>query len=273
MPAHIGSDHFMRLSLQILGLVFVAIHITSCGGPRVVKERNIVYGDAGGEKLLLDVFYLKSKAAPRRPALIWVHGGGWTAGSKEAFAKSARAFALQGYVCFSINYRLAAKGRNCWPTPLDDVQRAVRWVRANAERYGIDPKRIGAIGHSAGGHLVTCLGTRETRDNSDALLSPYSSRVTCVVDMSGPVDLVNQETPAVNGVIRNLLGGTNAERPEAKRDASPLYNVDPHSAPFLIIHGRLDKLVHPHQAESLDTALHAAGIESRIWPSLQTITV
>ena len=240
------------------------MNITSCGIPRVAKERNIVYGDIGGEKLLLDVFRLKSKAATRRPAVIWVHGGGWSAGNKEGFAASARALAQQGYVCFSINYRLVANGHNCWPAQLDDVQRAVRWVRANAERYGIDPKRIGAIGHSAGGHLVTCLGTRETRDNSDASLAQYSSRVACVVDMSGPVDLINLENPSVDQVVHNLLGGTTAERPEAARDASPLYNVDSKSAPFLILHGQLDELVHPHQGERLDAALRAAGIESRL---------
>ncbi len=263
--AYLASpDRFMKAILQLLGLGFVIMMVTSCGMPRVTKERNITYGEVGGEKLLLDAFYPQPKKPALRPAVIWVHGGGWSAGNKDAFAKGARALAQQGYVCFSINYRLVSNGRNCWPAQLDDVQRAVRWVRANAERFGIDPKRIGAIGHSAGGHLVTCLGTRETRDNSDAALAPYSSRVACVVDMSGPVDLVNQENPSVNQVVYNLLGGTTAGRPEAARDASPLYYVDAKSAPFLILHGQLDELVHPHQAERLDAALRAAGIESRL---------
>ena len=254
----------MKTILQLLGLGFIVILFAGCGAPRVVKERNISYGDIGGEKLLLDAFYLHTKAPTLRPAVIWVHGGGWSAGNKDAFAVGARALAQQGYICFSINYRLAKNGRNCWPAQLDDVQRAVRWVRANAGKYNVDPQRIGAIGHSAGGHLVTCLSTRETRDNSDAALAPYSSRVNCVVDMSGPVDLVNWENSVGGDIVRNLLGGTLAERPEAARDASPLNFVDAQSAPFLIIHGQLDGIVPPHQAERLDAALRAAGIESRL---------
>jgi len=254
----------MKTFLQVFALGFIVLYLTGCGAPRVVKERNTCYGVAGGEKLLLDAFYLRPKAPTLRPALIWVHGGGWGAGDKDAFAIAARALAQQGYVGFSINYRLTANGSNCWPAQLDDVQRAVRWVRAHAERYGIDPQRIGAIGHSAGGQLVTCLGTRETRDNSDAALAWYSSRVACVVDMSGPVDFVNWENPQIEGAIRNLLGGPVAARPAAARDASPLYNVDAQSAPFLILQGQRDELVHYHQAERLDAALRAAGVESRL---------
>lgn len=254
----------MKTILKILGLLSVIMLVTSCGTPKVVAKRDVTYGDVGGEKLLLDVYYPQSNAPTLRPALIWVHGGGWTEGSKEAFADGARALAELGYVCFSINYRLAAKDHNRWPAQLDDVQRAVRWVRAHAADYGIDPQLLGALGHSAGGHLVACLGTRETRDNSDALLAPYSSRVTCVVDMSGPVDLINRENALGDGVVRNLLGGTPAERPEAARDASPLFHVDAKSAPFLILHGQLDELVHPHQAERLAAALRAAGVEAKL---------
>ena len=254
----------MKSLLQIFAIFFIVILFAACKAPKVTTERDVIYGEAGGEKLLLDAFYLQPKKPTLQPAVIWVHGGGWSAGNKDAFAKSARAFAQLGYVCFSINYRLAMDGRNCWPAQLDDVQRAVRWVRANAERFGIDPKRIGAIGHSAGGHLVTCLGTRETRDNTDASLARYSSRVACAVDMSGPVDLENLENPSVDQVVHNLLGGTSAERPETTKDASPLNNVDSKSSPFLILHGQLDELVHPHQAERLDAALRAAGVESRL---------
>jgi acetyl esterase/lipase len=254
----------MKTILQSLALFFIALGFAVCEAQEVVAERDVSYGDVGGEKLLLDVFRPASPAAALRPAVILVHGGGWSAGSKEAFTDAAKGLAQNGCVAFSINYRLASNGRNCWPAQLDDAQRAARWVRANAEKYGIDPKRIGAIGHSAGGHLVVCLGTRETRDNSDASLAPYSSRVTCVVDMSGPVDLVNRENSQGDGIVRNLLGGTPADRPEAARDASPLYSVDAKSAPFLIIHGRLDELVHPHQAERLDAALRTAGVESKL---------
>jgi dienelactone hydrolase len=88
-------------------------------------------------------------------------------------------------VVFNINYRLAFGRENTWPAQLDDVQRAVRWVRKNAVQYGVDPARIGAMGASAGGHLVCMLGLVETRDNSDPALAGFSSRVKCVVDIFG----------------------------------------------------------------------------------------
>lgn len=250
--------------LRILCICFFSLAFASCQEKEAGVERDVIFGEVEGKKLLLDIFAPTSPASKLRPAVIWVHGGGWSDGSKSNLAEGAKALSQQGYVCFSINYRLVSKEQNRWPAQLDDVQRAVRWVRANAERYQVDSKRIGAIGHSAGGHLVTCLGTRDTRDNSDVALSTYSSRIVCAVNMSGPVDLVNFDSPIGNGVIRNLLGGTPAELPELAKDASPIYNVDAKSSPFLIIHGRMDDLVPPNQVERLDEALRAAGVESQL---------
>ena len=150
------------------------------------------------------------------------------------------------------------------------MQRAVRWVRANAGKYGVDPQRIGALGASAGGHLVAYLGTTETRDNSDAALASYSSRVACVVDMFGPTDLTDDFAPKVkdgaqvNALIRKFLGVPPAELPAAEKDASPLFLVNAKSAPFLIFHGKLDGLVPPDQSERLHAALRNAAIESKL---------
>jgi acetyl esterase/lipase len=196
--------------------------------------------------------------------VILIHGGGWSSGSKEDFSDAGKILAEQGYVAFSINYRLATVDRNHWPAQLDDAQRSMRWIRAHAKEYGIDPQHIGVLGHSAGGHLAICLGTRDTRDNSDALLASYSSRATCVIDMSGPADLVLRENSLGDGIVYSLLGGTTAQLPTLARDASPLYNVDAKSSPVLIFHGRLDELVPPQQAERLDAALRKAGVESKL---------
>ncbi|MDD5198863.1 MAG: alpha/beta hydrolase [Terrimicrobiaceae bacterium] len=202
--------------------------------------------------------------------MILVHGGGWSGGDKRDFHDVAAGLARQGYVTFSINYRLATETANRWPAQLDDAQRAVRWVRANTSRYGVDPQRLGAIGGSAGGHLVTCLGTSDTRDNTDAPLAAYSSRVACVVDLFGPTDLTEDLVPkvrngaAANDIVRRLLGGTAADLPAVARDASPLFRVDATSAPFLIFHGRSDDLVPLDNAERLDAALRKAGVESRL---------
>jgi acetyl esterase/lipase len=238
------------------------------------NERDVTYGEADGQKLLLDV-YLPEKpgaaavnSAPR-PAVLFVHGGGWRGGNKRDFGALAAGVAKQGYVCFSVDYRLVASNRNLWPAAWDDVQRAVRWVRANAARYHVDPQRIAAVGASAGGHLVALLGTTDTRDNSDPRLASYSSRVDCVVDMFGPVDFTAAMKPKAPGIdvpalVSQLMGKSLQEAPQLYREASPLFHVDRKSAPFLILHGTADPWVPVEQSERFDAALRSAGIESTL---------
>lgn len=235
-------------------------------------QRDVVYGEAGGQKLLLDVY--GADPAMVRPAVIFVHGGSWRSGSKSDLGFAAAALARQGYVGFSINYRLLRNGRNRFPAQIDDVQRAVRWVRAHAKDYGVDPEKIGALGASAGGHLVALLGTTETRDNSDAELAGFSSRVQCVVDLYGPTDFTtalepeNQrkmaEDPSPGAQIVQEFLGALPGAAENYRAASPLTHIDKKTAPFLIFHGGKDALVPLEQSQRMDAALRAAGIESKL---------
>ena len=129
------------------------------------EERGVVYGTVEDEPLLLDVFRPPARATAQ-PAVVLVHGGGMWTGSRADMADPARQLAQAGYIAFAVDYRLVdvASGRHPWPAQLDDVQHAVRWVRANAARYGVDPERVGAYGWSAGGQLAALLGTRDTRD-------------------------------------------------------------------------------------------------------------
>ncbi len=185
----------------------------------------------------------------------------WT-GSRADMEHPAQQLARAGYVAFSVDYRLinAAAGCHRWPAPLDDVQRAVRWVRAHAVAFGIDPMRVGAYGWSAGGQLAALLGTRDTRD-ATARLASYPSRVACVVDLAGDVDLsAYTQPPALHEVVA-LLGGTPQEVPERYRDASPLSSIDGRTAPFLVVHGAQDDVVPIEQSPRLVTALRAAGVE------------
>ena len=252
----------MKLILPFLSLAVLTL-CTSCQPRTVIAERDVVYGTSNGQTLRLDVYRPATPAAAPRPAVVFVHGGGWGAGDKREFTDGARGLAQQGCVAFSVNYRLARAGRSPWPAQLDDVQRAVRWIRANAQKYGADPRRVGAVGFSAGGHLVACLAARETRDNSDPALAAFSSRVTCAVDMSGPVDLVASDNPQADGIIANLLGGRNADLPGLARDASPILFVDAQTAPVFIVHGRKDELVAVRHAEQFEAALRRAGVETR----------
>lgn len=242
-----------------------------CRAQESSPELNVCYGKADDRELVLDVFRPPQTAnAALHPAIILIHGGGWTGGDKKDMQDLGKGAARLGFVAFSINYRLSTETGNHWPAQLDDAQRAVRWVRANSAKYAVDPARIGALGSSAGGHLVTFLGTSDTRDNSDPALADFSSRVSCVVDMAGPTDLTDNFAPKVklgaysNDLVRRLLGGKPADLGQVAHDASPLFRVDGKAAPFLIFQGKLDELVPPDQAERLDSALHAAGVESKL---------
>jgi acetyl esterase/lipase len=231
-------------------------------------DRDVVYGEAGGEQLKLDV-YRKANQNAVLPAIIAVHSGGWISGDKKEFADICRGLADAGFVAFSVNYRLVKENTNKWPAQLDDVQRAVRWIRANAAKYKIDPNRIGAVGASAGGHLVAHLGTRETRDNTDAALAQYSSRVTCVIDLFGPTDLTltpeaANVSPIAVALVQGLIGKTPEEAPEAYKDASPIAFVDKKTVPMLIYHGTVDPLVPLDQSERLYKRLKEEGIEVQI---------
>lgn len=227
-------------------------------------ETGIVYGDIAGERLLLDLYFPQPRDLPS-PCVVAIHGGGMWTGSRADMAGSARGLARAGYVVACIDYRLvdAATGRHRWPAQLDDAQRAVRWVRAHADRIGVDPARVAAFGWSAGGQLAALLGTRDTRDGLDAPLASFSSRVECVVDLAGDVDLAaHTEPPELDEVVA-LLGGGADEAPEQYRDATPLTWIDGRSAPFLVIHGTADDVVPISQSRRLVAALRAARVPVR----------
>ena len=184
---------------------------TSPAVSAVKIDRDVVYREIEGQKLLADV-YRPISPIGARPAIIFIHGGGWHSGDRNEFAQIAHLFAWLGYVSINITYRLvsAKDDANRFPTQLDDAQFAVRWVRANAARYGINPNQVCAVGSSAGGHLAALLGVQDTRDNSEASLAKFSSRVNCVAAISAPFDLT-QSFPVhpdlnVDKLVRDLVG-------------------------------------------------------------------
>jgi len=254
----------------LLAYFALVLGLTSCRSQQARSSFDVSYGVADGQKLLLDVFQPLAPRTQAQPAVLLVHGGGWTKGDKAELRGMGEAMARFGYVAFAVNYRLTTETGNHWPAQIDDMQRAVRWVRAHAAEYGVDPLRIGAFGGSAGGHLVTFLGTTDTRNNSDPALATYSSRVSAVVDMSGPTELVEpyegkaKYGAAVTELERKLFGKPLAQAAAQARDASPLFLVDAHSAPFLIFHGQNDELVPLEQSEKLHAALQKAGVESKL---------
>jgi acetyl esterase/lipase len=233
----------------------------------VQADADLAYGAAAGQRLLLDVYLPRGKPGGL-PAVVLIHGGGWRGGSKADNRAFAQALARAGFVAFSVDYRLVTPTGNKYPAQFDDVQRAVRWIRAHAAGQGIDPGRVGAFGHSAGGHLAALLGTRETRDNSDPELASHSSRVQCVVCTCGPTDFTDPANPplfpAHMHLVTALFGKRFEEARDLYRDGSPLAHVDGKAAPFLLLHGADDTYVPLAQSRRFHAALRQAGVEATL---------
>jgi len=224
---------------------------------------NVVYGTGGGRELHAEILRPITPPAEPMPAVLLIHGGGWAGGSHLGYF--APWLVEKGYFTASIEYRLS--GEAPWPAQIEDCKLAVRWLRANAAKYHVNPDRIGVMGHSAGGHLVACLGTLGAVKELEGQggWPDVSSRVQAVVDQSGPSNFMPGGGPAVGtnqtnhpGLIK-LFGGTCAEKPDAWRQASPALHASADTPPFLIVHGELDKLVPIAQSEQLAAALKQAG--------------
>jgi acetyl esterase/lipase len=231
----------------------------------VVLETDIEYGKAGDRSLKLDMVRPKDATDKPLPVIAFIHGGGWRNGDKRGgIANVAPLVATGNYIGVSIGYRLT--GEAIWPAQIHDCKAAIRWLRANASKYNIDEKQIGVWGSSAGGHLVSLLGTSgdvaklEGENGSPG----YSSRVQAVVDYCGPSDFtlgsVGGRTDDPNGPVALLLGGTVTEKMDLAREASPVTYVSADDAKFLVVHGTKDPLVPMRQAETLVEALKKAGV-------------
>jgi acetyl esterase/lipase len=226
----------------------------------VTVHENVVYGSVNGTDLKLDVYEPADATAGPYPAVILIHGGGWISFDKSTMHGMGQFLGRSGYVAFSVDYRLFHGKDNLWPAQLDDVQRAVRWIRANAKKYDIDPQKIGAFGHSAGAQLAALLGMEDTRDNSDPALAKYSSRVQAVVDVSGPTDFTVEHDPEGVAFLTSFLGVAYDKAPEVWQKASPALQAARGDAPFLIFHGTKDQDVPMAQAQELYDKLHAAKV-------------
>ncbi len=223
-------------------------------------QRDVVYTEIGHTRLRLDVYAPHEKPSALVPGIILIHGGSWQEGDKAWLGNMGRLLAKSGYVAFSINYRLHDGKKNRWPAQLDDAQTAVRWVRAHAAEYNVDPKRIGAWGHSAGAQMAALLGELDTRDNSNAALAQYSSRVQAVVDVSGPADFTANHDADGDAFFTDLLGVTEKQDEARWKAASPVFNINKDTAPFLIVHGTRDGDVPIGQSVQFANALQHAGI-------------
>ena len=234
--------------------------------PNTEMTPDVVYGQGGEKDLLLDL-YRPKKGFPPYPAIVFIHGGGWMGGTKNTQVdRQASYLADKGIVCVSIDYRLA--GEAIFPAAIEDCKAAVRWVRANAKKYDIDPDKIAAAGNSAGGHLANLLGTSGGIEELEGTGGNpgYSSSVNMVISLFGPTDfieLVNH--PQNSKVLPVFMGGTPEERPGLYELASPVAHVDSSDPPFVIFHGSDDPVVPIEQSIKLKESLEKAGVPVKMY--------
>ncbi|HDP34716.1 MAG TPA: alpha/beta hydrolase [Candidatus Hydrogenedentes bacterium] len=229
--------------------------------PETVEEiKDIEYGNADGKPLLLDLYLPKERKEPA-PGLIFIHGGSWSGGKRSDYKYYAVRFPQLGYVVATISYRLVPEA--IFPACVEDAKCAVRWMRANAEKYGVTPDAIAAIGGSAGGHLAMMLGYSANIPELEGRggHNEHSSEVQAVVNLYGPVDITLPEHHD-NPALLAFFGGKRFEEvPDQYRMASPYTHLTEKTPPTLIIHGTDDDIVPVNQADLLAARLDELGVE------------
>ena len=231
----------------------------------VIVLRDLIYAVQDGKPLALDLYL--PPVPGLRPLVVWVHGGGWYAGSKDHCL--ALSLTDRGYAVASINYRLSHEA--LFPAQIHDCKGAVRWLRAHAAEYELDAGRVGAWGASAGGHLVALLGTSGDVAELEGEVGgnlEQSSQVQAVCDWYGPTDMLQVsgfpseiDHDAPDSAEAKLFGGPIHEKRDLVRLANPITFIRPAAPPFLIVHGDRDPIVPLHQSEILADALRVAGAQ------------
>jgi acetyl esterase/lipase len=272
-------------------LISIVVLLVSAGSPAIAAEddsvpagvtvlHNLRYREGGSKACVLDLAMPKDDLGKPRPAIVVIHGGGWIEGGKASFSTPKNRppgniidFARLGFVAVTINYRMSKEAP--FPAALHDCQCAVRWLRANADKYHVDPNRIGAWGNSAGGHLALMLGMAGERvpPEKDRPHPDQSSALQAVVSDSGPIDLLYQhEHNQVRTVIGLFLGGEpTGARADLYKLASPANHITPQTPPLMLIYGGADSQVGVETADRFVVALHEAGLKDVSYLRLGTV--
>ena len=214
-------------------------------------QRDVGYSPVGWPEALKANLY-RPEGPGLKPGVLLIHGGGWAAPDRrEQMASIAERLAARGYVVMNANYRYAPQYR--YPAQVDDLREALKWLRAHAGDYGVDAKRVAAVGYSAGGHLAAQLG---------ALDGPPEVRVRAVVAGGAPSDLRKYEGGTL---VPDFLGGSQTQVPQQFLAASPITHVSADDPPVFLYHGGLDTLVPLDHAEDYKAALDAAKVPSELF--------
>ncbi len=253
----------------LIALAGVPVAIDRPGlSSEITVLHDLTYSPGTSKQCKLDLAFAKGDLTAR-PAILVIHGGGWIEGDKSSFASREHGvpgnivdFAALGFVAATMNYRLA--GEAPYPAALEDCQCAVRWLRAHAREYRIDPDRIGVYGNSAGGHLALLLAMppAQIKTKPNAPYADQSSRVQAAASDSGPIDLPYQyEQNRLREVVKRFMGDVPEKAGEAYKNASPNRQISSDCAPLLLIYGGTDEQVPIESADRFVLELTRAGLK------------
>lgn len=281
--------NFARVDVDMDGFISLAEHQAfrrSSSSPRpaqtrrasvpkgMVTKTNIAYAGTDNPRQVLDLAVPKKRAHNNPlPVLVYIHGGAWRHGSKNGgLSQIAHFLETSRYAGVSVGYRLSQE--KIWPAQIHDCKAAIRWIKANSKKYGLDPKRIAVCGHSAGGHLGAMLGLTGDQKELEGKLGSHqdqNSQVAAVIDFFGPTQFLLMDSKPGTMVHDDpgspesqLVGGPIQSNKKKTLHASPLTYASKNDGPFLIIHGTRDMIVPCHQSEILDAALDKLGVESTL---------
>jgi acetyl esterase/lipase len=259
-----------------LGLLLVGgLYAQNTDTPKkLIVEKGIVYGKGGTQDMKLDLARPTGKGP--FPAIVCIHGGAWTMGDRADLSRPTGFFggksliemlAEEGYVAATVSYRLAPAAK--FPAQIEDCKAAVRFLRKHAEKYAINPDKIGAVGFSAGGHLACLLGVCRPEDNLEGMggCEDCESAVQAVCSFFGPTDLTTPDMTndlVVKSIMEPWLGFNFKDNPEVYRKASPVCYVNKKCPPFLFIHGTRDPVVNLRHSHDLAKKLTELGISAKV---------
>jgi len=257
VPKGYGSTEEVKEAIRQGKVKLVDLFIPT---PESIEVRtNVEYGKVGERSLQLDLYEPRDIRKPV-PAVILIHGGGWRSGDRKIYRYYCIKLAEKGYVTATMSYRLSKEAP--YPAAVQDAKCAVRWLRANARKYHVDPDKIAMLGGSAGGHLAMMVGYSSGVKSleGDGGNAGASSAVQAVIDFYGPVDLTADEAKKA-GVVKDFMGGKEYAEAEAQyREASPITHLTKKAPPTLILHGTIDDTVPITQADLLAKRLKELGV-------------
>ena len=236
-------------------------------------KADLPYAGNDNPRQMVDLFLPRHRATDKPlPVIVYIHGGGWSGGSRKGGGPVAPYVATGNYAGVSVGYRLSSEAK--WPAQIHDCKAAIRWIRGHAKEYNLDADHIGVTGTSAGGHLVSLLGLTEGVKELEGSIGEFtslSSKVTCVANICGPQDMASplmqgdaalKDDPAVAG----LLGGSLSEKAAEAKACSPLTYVHAGAPPFMTVHGTKDMRVNFTNATRLQEALTKVGSPTILVP-------